>query len=72
MAGLNASPKWTDPASAKCGSCHGLPPAGHRYHDLTVCSICHPAVIDENGNIIDKIKHVNGKVNFLEQEYPMP
>jgi predicted CxxxxCH...CXXCH cytochrome family protein len=69
--GNNASPKWTDPATAACGSCHGLPPTGHQPFDLDVCYICHDQVIDFNGNIIDKTKHVNGKVNLLGMEYPM-
>lgn len=71
MEGRNASPRWTDSASAACGTCHGLPPAGHRPHDITVCNTCHGAVIDVNGKIIDKTKHINGKVNLFDQEYPM-
>jgi predicted CxxxxCH...CXXCH cytochrome family protein len=71
MEGLNASPRWTDTSSPACGSCHALPPTGHRFHDVTVCSICHFNVMDENGNIIDKTMHINGKVNVFGQEYPM-
>jgi len=71
MEGLNALPKWTDSASAACGTCHGLPPAGHQPHDLTRCFVCHAGVVDENGKIVDKTKHVNGKVNVFDQEYPM-
>ncbi len=71
MEGLKASPKWTNPASAACGSCHGLPPVGHQPYDLTRCFVCHPGVVDENGKIADKAKHVNGKVNVFGQEYPM-
>jgi predicted CxxxxCH...CXXCH cytochrome family protein len=73
MEGLNASPKWTDATTATCGSCHGLPPAGHQPYDydITLCNVCHPAVIDINGKIIDQTKHVNGKVNVFNQEYPM-
>jgi predicted CxxxxCH...CXXCH cytochrome family protein len=69
--GATASPKWTDPATVACGSCHGLPPIGHDPFDLTTCSICHPTVMDATGKIIDKAKHVNGQVNVFDQEYPM-
>ena len=69
--GNNTSPKWTDPSTAACGTCHGLPPTGHQPFDLDVCYICHGDVVDFNGIIIDKTKHVNGKVNLLGMEYPM-
>jgi predicted CxxxxCH...CXXCH cytochrome family protein len=68
--GNNASPKWTDPASGACGTCHGLPPTGHSPN-LNACYICHDQVVDFNRVIIDKTKHVNGKVNLLGMEYPM-
>lgn len=71
MEGLNAAPKWTDSASAACGTCHGLPPVGHQPYDLTRCFVCHPGVVDENGNINDKTQHLNGKVNVFGREYPM-
>jgi len=71
MAGNNAAPKWTDSASASCGSCHGLPPTGHIPSPLTACSNCHQGVVDGAGNIVDKTKHINGKVNVLGQEYDM-
>jgi len=31
--------------------------------------VCHSGVVDENGNIADKTKHVNGKVNVFGREY---
>lgn len=71
MEGSNASPKWTDAASVTCGTCHGLPPAGHNPFDITTCEICHQGIIDFNGKIIDDAKHVNGKVNVFLEEYPM-
>ncbi len=71
MEGINAAPKWTDSASAACGTCHGNPPVGHQPHDLTRCFVCHAGVVDENGKIADKTKHINGKVNAFGQEYPM-
>lgn len=69
--GNNATPVWTDPQSAPCGSCHDLPPVGHTPFDLSACSGCHSSVVDNNGNIIDKTKHVNGQVNVFNQEYPI-
>ena len=71
ITGLNASPKWTDAASAACGTCHALPPAGHNPFDLSACATCHQGVIDAFGKIIDKTKHINGKVNVFNEEYPM-
>jgi hypothetical protein len=69
--GLNAAPKWTDAATVACGTCHGLPPAGHNPFAITACNICHPTVIDNTGKIFDKTKHINGKVNVFNEEYPM-
>lgn len=71
ITGLNASPKWTDPASVTCGTCHALPPTGHNPFDLGACATCHQGVIDPFGKIIDKTKHGNGKVNVFNEEYPM-
>jgi predicted CxxxxCH...CXXCH cytochrome family protein len=71
MEGSAAAPKWTDAATAACGTCHGLPPTGHNPYELTTCATCHLGVIDVNGVIVDKTKHVNGKVNVFGQEYPM-
>ncbi len=72
MEGSSAAPKWTDPASVACGTCHGLPPAGHNPFDITSCNICHQDIIDANGNIIDDAKHVNGKINVFREEYEYP
>ncbi len=69
--GNNASPNWTDPGTATCGSCHDLPPAGHKDNPLSSCQGCHKGVVDKDGNIIDKTKHVNGKINYKRDEYPM-
>jgi predicted CxxxxCH...CXXCH cytochrome family protein len=71
MEGSNASPKWTDAATAACGSCHGLPPTGHLAAQLTTCVNCHLGVIDATGKIIDNTKHVNGKINVFGAEEPM-
>lgn len=69
--GNNATPVWDDPATAACGTCHGLPPTGHGDADITQCGGCH-FHLDNEGNIIDKSKHINGMINALGQEYPMP
>ena len=69
--GANASPRWTGGSTeASCGSCHGLPPTGHigaGALDVTTCgnSGCHPGVVDDAGNILDKTKHINGKIDVL-------
>jgi predicted CxxxxCH...CXXCH cytochrome family protein len=66
MNGNNKTVKWTDVngTEAKCGSCHDLPPAGHIYVAIKDCKSCHVGVIDENGKIIDKSKHINGEVDL--------
>lgn len=69
--GNNATPIWTEPETGDCGSCHDLPPRGHNPFGIQACSNCHSGVIDRLGNIIDKSKHINGKVNVFQQEYPM-
>lgn len=71
MSGNSASTKWTDPATAACGTCHELPPIGHKPRPLPSCGGCHRSVIDAKGIIIDKSKHVNGMVNVFGQEYPI-
>lgn len=68
MMGNNKTVIWNqvDGTQAKCGSCHGLPPLGHRYQTWpSSCVICHRGVIDDLGNIIDSTKHINGVVNVF-------
>ncbi len=63
---------WTTPASGElCGTCHGLPPAGHiTYAEGTSCglSFCHNGVVnlDNAGNyvIADPARHINGRPSF--------
>ena len=70
MVGLNYSPTWTNgTADGSCGSCHGLPPKGHIAVALTTCGSCHFGIVSTDGKIIDKAKHINGKVNVFDQEY---
>lgn len=47
----------------ECSFCHGLPPTGHTDFGMTKesCVLCHPAVVDAEGQIIDKSKHINGQ-----------
>jgi hypothetical protein len=65
--GENFSPQWNkvDGSQAKCGTCHGLPPKGHVYAEITGCIDCHPGVVDKYGNIADKTKHMNGKIDVF-------
>lgn len=67
MVGNNFSAKWNqvDGSQAECGSCHGLPPTGHIAATLTTCVNCHQGVVDNQGNIIDKTKHINGVKNIF-------
>ncbi len=68
MIGNNVTVTWNrvDGTQAKCGTCHGLPPLGHRYQTWpSSCTICHRGVIDAQGNIIDSTKHINGVVDVF-------
>ncbi len=65
ITGNYTSAVWTAPGSVPCGTCHGLPPNGHEgAWTPEQCFYCHGTVIDENGNIIDKTKHINGQINL--------
>ena len=72
ITGISRSVIWNnvDDSQIKCGSCHGLPPAGHITRDITLkdCAGCHVGVVDEFGNIIDKTKHMNGKIDVFGEE----
>jgi len=68
IVGTNVSVVWNqvDGTQAECGSCHGTPPEGHIQVSPTSCGrggICHPEVVDFNGNILDPSKHINGEKN---------
>jgi predicted CxxxxCH...CXXCH cytochrome family protein len=69
MVGNNVTVTWTQvgDSEAACGSCHGLPPKGHiGYQEnwpLSSCVSCHAEVVDDQGHIIDKTKHINGLVD---------
>jgi predicted CxxxxCH...CXXCH cytochrome family protein len=65
ITGTPVTVKWTDVGKneAKCGSCHGLPPAGHKWVPMSACYSCHGDVVDQYGNIINKEKHINGIID---------
>lgn len=69
MTGNNTKVIWNkvDGSQLVCGtSCHSLPPTGHRtYSSNSACAICHGSVIDASLKIIDKTKHINGKVDLF-------
>ncbi len=77
MVGNNYSPIWNkvDGTQAACGTCHGqydasnnlvsVAPVGHTPFPLNSCANCHPGVVDASGNIIDKLKHINGEKNVF-------
>jgi predicted CxxxxCH...CXXCH cytochrome family protein len=79
------APTWNDPASGACGTCHGdvtKATLGERampkntlygngtHYPVTYCYTCHGDVVDANWNIIDKSKHMNGKLNVFGTEIP--
>ena len=66
MVGNNPDVIWnvTDGSQIECGSCHGLPPSGHRLFSGQNCANCHSDVVDEDLKIIDKILHINGEINY--------
>ncbi len=75
---VNAAGVWTNPHSVVCGSCHGDPNTGNptprtnnvftppHYSFMTInsCYICHGSVINGQGVMVDKNKHVNGEINY--------
>lgn len=67
MSGNNKTVKWNSVGQdqAACGSCHGLPPIGHVPVSINACVNCHTGIVDVDGNIIDKSKHINGVVNVF-------
>ena len=52
-------PLWSEPASGACGSCHGLGPEGHA---LDTCASCHQGVANDDLEITDSARHVDGLV----------
>jgi predicted CxxxxCH...CXXCH cytochrome family protein len=78
------APLWTDitGTSAACGTCHGDPQAagqperampktaarGGTHPVVSNCG-CHSDVVDANYKIINKQKHMNGRLNVYGSEY---
>ncbi len=77
MVGRNYSPIWNlvDGTQAACGTCHGqvdaqnnlvsVAPTGHAPFPINACSGCHTGVVDAQGNIINKMLHINGSKNVF-------
>ena len=67
IVGENFQPTWNkvDGSQSACGTCHGLPPQGHMEAELKGCGTCHTGVVDDHGKIIDKTKHMNGKIDVF-------
>jgi cytochrome c553 len=71
IAGANAAPVWNaGSAAGACYSCHGqapdrYTPKGHIVYALSACSICHGDVVDANGNILNRAKHMNGVIDLV-------
>ncbi|NOG46076.1 MAG: cytochrome c3 family protein [Calditrichaeota bacterium] len=64
ISGKNPNMVWNDVGSgqADCGTCHGLPPAGHLQN--TACEACHNSVAGPGLTIINKSLHINGKIDL--------
>jgi predicted CxxxxCH...CXXCH cytochrome family protein len=60
IVGSAYAPKWNGgPSEKTCGSCHTLPPVGHKAYAQD-CSTCHENVLTADG----KTKHINGKIDL--------
>jgi hypothetical protein len=64
--GANRTVLWVGgSAETACSSCHGLPPSGHLEATINECGGCHLGITNSSGQITDKAKHINGKVNVF-------
>lgn len=63
--GTNVAPRWTqvDGTQARCGTCHGTPPASP-HPQLTDCGSCHPGY---TATSVDPALHVDGKLELGAQ-----
>jgi predicted CxxxxCH...CXXCH cytochrome family protein len=60
IVGSAYAPKWNGgPSEKTCGSCHTLPPVGHKAYPQD-CSACHENVLTADG----KAKHINSKIDL--------
>lgn len=65
ITGIDTTFIWTSTEKMNCSSCHELPPKGHiGEYTQTECFSCHGSMIDGEGNIIDKTKHINGQIDL--------
>jgi predicted CxxxxCH...CXXCH cytochrome family protein len=75
IVGNNYSPVWnsTTGLEAQCGTCHGqiiggeltpLPIGHFGSFKKTDCANCHSSMVNSNGEIIDKFKHINKEKNL--------
>ncbi|MDX9758681.1 MAG: CxxxxCH/CxxCH domain-containing protein [Bacteroidota bacterium] len=71
--GNNKTVMWKGTEQAKCGSCHGneatgnpMPKAPHPQS--TNCAGCHAGIVDANGAIVDRDRHINGILNVFGSE----
>ncbi|MCK9425978.1 MAG: hypothetical protein M0Q21_08080 [Ignavibacteriaceae bacterium] len=76
MVGNKRAPKWNllDGTETKCFSCHGKSdadpsPIGHVSYTIDQCVWCHSTVVNASGTIIDKTKHINGKINAFGTKF---
>jgi len=72
MSGANFSPVWTGGDSQDaCGTCHGMPPAGHVNFGTSVsmCTSCHYLDPSKQSGPLDKSIHINGKIDLYGKEY---
>jgi predicted CxxxxCH...CXXCH cytochrome family protein len=61
--GTLKNPEWTqvDGTQAACGTCHGDPPPPP-HPESSQCGTCHDQTATPDGQILDKTKHVDGKL----------
>jgi len=72
ISGSRFAPVWTGGDSQDaCGSCHGMPPAGHMDFGISVstCTSCHYLDPSKQSGPLDKTTHINGKIDLYGQEY---
>ena len=73
ISGSQFAPQWTGGDSqGACGTCHGLPPAGHDNSfgtSVSTCTGCHYREASKQFGPLDKSIHINGKIDLYGQEY---
>lgn len=63
--GSNAVPVWNEVSGEACGTCHALPPPPDTGHLAVVtCHVCHSSVVDEDLQIVDPARHINGETDY--------